>query len=77
MNIAMLASEALPLSKTGGLADVVYALSKELAKDPKNEVIIFTPNYRNAKINAFPSIFLGVTCMRIFGKRNSAGFATF
>jgi starch synthase len=56
MNIAMLASEALPLSKTGGLADVVYALSKELAKDPKNEVIIFTPNYRNAKINAFPRL---------------------
>ena len=30
MKIAMFASEALPLSKTGGLADVTDALSNEL-----------------------------------------------
>ena len=36
MNILMCSSEALPFSKTGGLADVVYALSKEIAKKEKD-----------------------------------------
>ena len=49
MKIAMFASEALPISKTGGLADVVYALSKELTKS-EDEVIIVTPYYASAKI---------------------------
>jgi starch synthase len=31
MKILMVASESAPLAKTGGLADVVHALSKELA----------------------------------------------
>lgn len=44
MRIVMVASEANPLAKTGGLADVVYSLSKELAK--KHEVAIFMPYYR-------------------------------
>ena len=45
MKIVMVASEANPLAKTGGLADVVYALSKELAR--KNDVSIFMPFYRS------------------------------
>ena len=32
MHIAILASEAVPYAKTGGLADVTTALSKELVK---------------------------------------------
>lgn len=44
MKIAMLASEANPLCKTGGLADVVFALSKELRKK-KDEVIVVLPFY--------------------------------
>ena len=32
MKIAMIASESNPYVKTGGLADVVYALSKEMAE---------------------------------------------
>lgn len=44
MKIAMFASEALPLSKTGGLADVTYALSKELVKGG-DEVILISPFY--------------------------------
>ncbi|HBE98609.1 MAG TPA: starch synthase, partial [Firmicutes bacterium] len=44
MKIAMFASEALPLSKTGGLADVTYALSKELVKGG-DEVILVSPFY--------------------------------
>ena len=55
MKIAMFASEALPLSKTGGLADVTYALSKELVKGG-NEVILISPFYpcvkkKNYKFN--------------------------
>lgn len=48
MKIAMFASEALPLSKTGGLADVTYALSKELVKDG-DEVVLFTPFYASIR----------------------------
>ena len=44
MKIAMLASEANPLCKTGGLADVVFALSKELRKK-KDDVIVVLPFY--------------------------------
>ena len=48
MKIAMIASEANPLVKTGGLADVVYSLSKELALLGQ-EVIIILPYYGNIK----------------------------
>ena len=44
----MVASEANPLVKTGGLGDVVYSLSKELAKD-KQDVAIFLPYYESIK----------------------------
>jgi len=46
MKIAMLASESNPFAKTGGLADVVYSLSVELAKK-KNEVAVVMPLYRS------------------------------
>lgn len=49
MNICMISSEVLPFSKTGGLADVSYALSKEYAKTD-NEVYIFTPFYDTIKL---------------------------
>ena len=51
MKIAMVASEANPLVKTGGLADVVYALTAELNKG-KNEVFIILPYYRIIKEKA-------------------------
>ena len=44
----MIASEANPLVKTGGLADVVYSLSKELALLGQ-EVITIIPFYGNIK----------------------------
>lgn len=47
MKIAMVASEANPIAKTGGLADVVYALSEQLVK-LNQEVIIILPFYSNA-----------------------------
>src|SRR5574344_1882807 len=50
MKIAMVASESNPLAKTGGLADVVFSLSKELVLH-KNEVAIFIPYYQAIKRN--------------------------
>lgn len=51
MKILMVASESAPLAKTGGLADVVYSLSKELAILGE-EVSVVMPFYGN--INRFP-----------------------
>lgn len=48
MKIAMVASESNPLVKCGGLADVVYSLSKELIS-LKEEVIIILPYYHLIK----------------------------
>jgi starch synthase len=48
MKIAMFASESNPLAKSGGLADVVYALGKELAKEG-HDVIIGMPYYQSIK----------------------------
>ncbi|MDY0177649.1 MAG: glycogen synthase [Bacilli bacterium] len=48
MKIAMIASESNPLIKTGGLADVVYSLSKELTI-ADDEVIIVLPLYQTIK----------------------------
>ncbi|MEK7797944.1 MAG: glycogen/starch synthase, partial [Nitrospirota bacterium] len=44
MNIMMLASEAVPLAKTGGLADVVGTLPIELAR-LGHEVRLALPRY--------------------------------
>ncbi len=48
MKILFVASEALPYSKTGGLADVVEALPKALA-EMGHEVAVFLPRYRGNK----------------------------
>ena len=48
MKIAMVASEINPLCKSGGLADVVYALSKELVVSGE-EVICVLPFYKSIK----------------------------
>ena len=44
MKIVMVASESRPFCKTGGLADVVYSLSKELVKMGE-DVSIILPFY--------------------------------
>ncbi|MBQ2494425.1 MAG: glycogen/starch synthase, partial [Bacilli bacterium] len=46
MRIAFVASEGNPFCKTGGLADVVHALSKELASSG-HEVYCVLPYYRS------------------------------
>jgi starch synthase len=51
MKILFVASEALPYSKTGGLADVVEALPKALV-EMGHEVAVFLPRYRGNKITS-------------------------
>jgi len=46
MKILMIASESLPLVKTGGLADVVFSLSKELHRQG-HHVDIMIPEYQS------------------------------
>ena len=49
MNIAFAASECVPYSKTGGLADVVGALPKALAELGHN-VSVYLPKYKQTKL---------------------------
>ncbi len=54
MNILLASSEVHPYSKTGGLADMVGALGKALAR-AGHEVRIVTPLYRGIR-EKFPQI---------------------
>jgi starch synthase len=45
LNLLLVASEAVPYAKTGGLADVAGALPLELAK-LGHDVILLLPHYR-------------------------------
>ena len=62
MNIVLAASEAFPFCKTGGLADVVGALSQQLAGRKGNKVLLFLPHYRNIRrVSSFkvvPGVYL-------------------
>jgi starch synthase len=51
MKILFIASEGLPYSKTGGLADVVGALPKALS-EMGHEVAVLLPRYRGNKITS-------------------------
>src|SRR2546428_7984651 len=51
MRILFVASEGLPFSKTGGLADVVEALPKALVAQG-HEVAVVLPRYRGTKATA-------------------------
>jgi starch synthase len=53
MKVAMLSSEVVPFSKTGGLADVVGALPKFLGQIG-TEVQVLAPLYRETKKRGFP-----------------------
>ena len=48
MKVVMVSSEALPFCKVGGLADVVYSLSKKLVINKINASIIL-PLYKCIK----------------------------
>ncbi|MEF3280705.1 MAG: glycogen synthase [Elusimicrobiota bacterium] len=54
MKITMCASEAFPFCKTGGLGDVVGALSNFLSRSEKvSDLILFIPKYRDVGKTAF------------------------
>ena len=50
MYIAFVASECVPFSKTGGLADVIGALPAALAA-LGHQVSVFLPRYRQTKLS--------------------------
>ncbi len=52
MKIAMIASEAAPFVKTGGLGDVLQALPTELARSKGTEVFLFLPYYKSIKYDS-------------------------
>ncbi len=59
MKILMVAAEANPFIKVGGLGDVVYSLSKALVSK-KNEVAIVIPFYKSLRYQTkYPMTFIG------------------
>ncbi len=60
MHIAFAASECVPFSKTGGLADVVGALPKALAQ-LGHKVSVFLPKYRQTKLQDPKVIIQSIT----------------
>lgn len=60
LRILMVASEAVPFAKTGGLADVVAALPKALGA-LGHEVTVVMPRYRGIAVSAAPTRSFTVT----------------
>lgn len=60
MNIVFAASECVPFSKTGGLADVVGALPKALV-DLGHNVTVYLPRYKQTKLESPKTVLPSVT----------------
>jgi starch synthase len=60
MHIAFAASEGVPYSKTGGLADVVGALPNALAK-LGHQVSVYLPRYRQTKLSDPQTVVRSIT----------------
>ena len=60
MHIAFVASEGVPFSKTGGLADVVGALPRSLAK-LGHQVDVYLPRYRQTKLTDPRTVVRSIT----------------
>ena len=60
MHIAFVASECVPFSKTGGLADVVGALPRSLAA-AGHQISVFLPRYRQTKLADAKTVVRSVT----------------
>ena len=74
MKIAMVASEAAPFVKTGGLGDVMQALPAELSKLRGNEIVLFLPYYKKVKENKDLSLeFMGSFTMDLAWRESYVG----
>ena len=60
MNISFVASEGVPFSKTGGLADVVGALPRALSA-LGHQVAVYLPRYRQTKLSDPATVVRSVT----------------
>src|SRR5882757_3801505 len=60
MNVVFAASESVPYSKTGGLADVVGALPRALV-DLGHSVTVYLPRYRQTKLTNAKTVLSSVT----------------
>ncbi len=60
MHIAFVASECVPFSKTGGLADVVGALPRSLAA-AGHEISVYLPRYRHTRISEERTVVQSIT----------------
>jgi len=60
MHIAFAASECVPFSKTGGLADVVGALPRALAA-AGHQVSVYVPRYRQTKLTDSRTVVRSIT----------------
>jgi starch synthase len=60
MHIAIAASEGVPFSKTGGLADVVGALPRALAA-LGHQVSVYLPRYRQTKLSDSTTVVRSIT----------------
>ena len=60
MHIAFAASECVPFSKTGGLADVVGALPRALAA-LGHQVTVYLPKYRQTKLFGAQTLIRSLT----------------
>lgn len=60
MHVAFVASECVPFSKTGGLADVVGALPKALAA-LGHQVSVYLPRYRQTKLTDAQTVVRSIT----------------
>ncbi|HEY6337397.1 MAG TPA: glycogen/starch synthase, partial [Candidatus Sulfotelmatobacter sp.] len=60
MHIAFVASEGVPFSKTGGLADVVGALPRALAS-LGHQVSVYLPRYRQTKLTDPTTVVRSIT----------------
>ena len=60
MHIAFAASECVPFSKTGGLADVVGALPRALAA-LGHQVSVYLPRYRQTKLSDPQTVVRSIT----------------
>jgi starch synthase len=60
MHIAFVASECVPFSKTGGLADVIGALPQALAS-AGHQVSVYVPRYRQTKLSDAQTVVRSIT----------------